>query len=356
MKIISNFDKPTHFDELTELAQQAKEAWLIAPFLSSAEIIALLTSTKIDTVTIITTINSFSDSTKVRNILELEQIRIFCAAQKIKLRICNDSKLHAKIYAFCDGAGAPIGIVISSANATRTGLSVNHELGVLISEAGKQNKIIESFKKHASEISETGFADILKRAEKYKTAHPKQVAQPAFNPFESNDVAVDAGIESLDILDDTDIKPLDDVSIRYFVKPIGNSKFPYADGKIPAPSRLHFSTRHPRSIRIGDILICYAVQNWEKIIGYYRVTSEILKNLTDTRYPHYVESECLSRKFTSNWWIPAISITGLARKFIAADPNGFVTHAGGKNLNALQRGCDHIRLTSEFAKFVIDSM
>ena len=357
MRIVTNFDKQTHFDELATLVAQAKEAWLISPFLSADEITTLLASTKIDTVIIITTINSFSDSMKVRNILELAQIRDFCAAKGINLLICNDNKLHAKVYAFYDDISLPIGVVISSANATHSGLRRNHELGVLLNSANRQNEIVESFKKYANEISTENFDGILSNAEKYKAAHPKQVAQPTFNPFESDDGTADSEQEnSVDMLEKTDIKPIGGADIRYFVKPVGNFDSPYSDGNIPNPSKLHFSKRHPRSIRVGDILICYAVMNWEKIIGVYRVTSEILKDLTDTRYPHYVESECLSRNFTSNWWTPAISITRLADKFAASNPNSAVTHVGGKNLNGLQRGCDHIRITSEFADYIIDTI
>lgn len=356
MKIVSNFDKQKHFYDLTTLAQSAKEAWIISPFLSSVEIVALLSSSEIDKVTIITTVNSFSDSMKVRNILELAKIRDFCAAQGISLHICNDNKLHAKIYAFYDSAGAPIGVIISSANATRTGLRENHELGVLINSGNKQNEIVESFKRLASAISPTAFDDILANAERYKAAHPKQVAQPAFNPFDDVEDTAEKKDESIDTLDKTDVTPIDGADIRYFVKPVGNYDSPYSDGNIPDPLKLHFSKRHPRSIRIGDILICYAVMNWEKIIGVYKVTSEIKKDLTDIRYPHYVESECLSRKFTSDWWTPAISITRLADKFILEKSGSFVTNNGGKNLNGLQRGCDHIWLTDEFAHYIIDTI
>jgi hypothetical protein len=358
LKTVSNFDGKSHFDDIKALAQQAKEAWFIAPFLSSVEIIELLKGSKIDTVTIITTINSFSDSMKVRNILELAQIREFCITQGISLRICNDNKLHAKIYAFYDNTIAPVGMIVSSANATHSGLRTNHELGILINNANRQNEIVESFKKFANEILLTKFSDILAKAEKYKADNPKQVAQPAFNPFDDEDnngVGVQTDGDSIDTLSETNTPPIE-ADIRYFIKPIGSFESPYSDGNTPDPLKLHFPKRNPRSIRIGDILICYAVQNYEKIIGYYRVLSEILVDKTDTRYPYYVKTECLSRAFTSSWWVHRISVTALARKFIADNPSSHVTHAGGKTLGALRYGSGHIRITGECAQFILASL
>ena len=138
--------------------------------------------------------------------------------------------------------------------------------------------------------------------------------------------------------------------IRYFLKPLGYSGTPYTGDGFPLIQNF---AREPKSTSVGDILISYSVSNG-RLVGYYEVLTEPFKDGEATRWEWCVETKCLSENYTTNWGRKDLYLTSVTNQFLRDNPNELLTNNGGATLGALQFGADRIRLTDDFAKFLID--
>ena len=80
---------------------------------------------------------------------------------------------------------------------------------------------------------------------------------------------------------------------------------------------MYFSKKRPNAVRVGDILITYAVGG-RKIMGAYKVKSEPLWDEDgDPRWPWYVESNCLTPCLANRKWADVgYHVTGVANEYV----------------------------------------
>ena len=152
-------------------------------------------------------------------------------------------------------------------------------------------------------------------------------------------------------------------TVNFHIKPIGVSGDPFKEG-IPynKPSEImRFAKRQPKNVKIGDILIVYGVGT-QKLIAIHRVTTlpiaftqaELNSNPGLERWPWYIMGDNLTPNFGGEWWLHNFRLFDLADKYITMYPNRVLTSAGNKGLGALQIGWDRLKITREFAEFLIN--
>lgn len=139
--------------------------------------------------------------------------------------------------------------------------------------------------------------------------------------------------------------------LRYFIKPIGYSDKPFETSRILASDneKMHFAKR-PVSVRVGDILICYAVGT-TKLLGYFEVTSGPYVWDSTSRWSWEVTAKNLCPEYSGSWNNFDNTISSIQQSFHADTP--ITENNKGKTLGALQRGVDKIQLTEAFAHHVI---
>lgn len=66
--------------------------------------------------------------------------------------------------------------------------------------------------------------------------------------------------------------------------------------------------------------------------------------------------ECNSIPFSQEWWEYEIKTNELVKEFKELFADKHVTHNGGDTLGALRWGRDRIKLTEEFASYLIEKI
>jgi hypothetical protein len=118
--------------------------------------------------------------------------------------------------------------------------------------------------------------------------------------------------------------------------------------------QLHFAL-NPKSIKIGDILITYAV-GYKKILSVYRVTSSVFNTgIIGDRWPHYVFGENLTRYYGNEWNKYNIHISDEKQYFINQTKMN-ATPSGKNSYGTLQRGGDKIKITTEFGNYLANKI
>lgn len=335
MKIITNSDLTNHGQVLSSLYAQADEIVFVSPFCypdfsEFAEAVANANS--IRRVSFVTTLKNDEVIDKIDSLLsfryEMERVGL-----QWNLRL--DNKLHGKVYLFKKGGRLFSGIV-TSANLTHNGMTANHEYGCLIENADLLSQLETQVMADAVLCDSSKLDRVNKRACAVRSGWPEKNAK---TPVVEIDDIIYVSI---------------DEQARVFIKPIGDASSPIYKGNYSKKTNLNFSKKRPASVRIGDIIITYAVGG-RKIIGAFKVKSEAHKTSNpQDRWPWYVESENLTPKLSDYKWAEeGISVTGVANKY-ADDFKIPVTYRGGYNLNALNRGCDKIRLSDDYGRFLLN--
>lgn len=195
-----------------------------------------------------------------------------------------DDHLHGKVYIFKKG-GVPYAGIITSANLTHNGMVRNHEWGVRIDEEDVlkdlENHILSDIDYSLNEVQ------LAKIADRVKEVYP----QGGTN-IKPNEVDIDDIVNVYPVVK----------GIRIFIKPVGSSDEKIYDGDHSGESNMYFSKKRPTAVRIGDILIAYAVGG-RRIMGAYKVTSEPLWTGDDyARWPWYVETDILTPNLLKWKW------------------------------------------------------
>lgn len=258
-----------------------------------------------------------------------------CISCSVEPSIQIDNKLHGKIYISCKNNQPQKGI-ITSANFTDRGLNHNHEWGILSDDADSLKTIISDITKvssHALTLKE--IENIVKKIDNY--THASGVPKKPTIKLEISDII------SVMV---TVIKP----GARYFIKPVGDSEdtIPPTHSISSDIEKMHFAKR-PNSVRVGDILICYAVGS-TKLLGYFEVGSDPYVWDSSYRWSWEVKAKNLCPRYSDTWATRNNTISTILASFNDKYP---VTFIGGKTLGALQFGSDKIQLSDEFAQHVI---
>jgi phosphatidylserine/phosphatidylglycerophosphate/cardiolipin synthase-like enzyme len=335
MRILNNIDS-SHFDELKYLIKDADELFIISPFLMESFddfFDRIIVTSGVKRIVLITTLKD-NDPDLFKKANSLHSIVLNSTAHNISYYIHIDNKLHGKIYIASKG-GNPLRGIITSANFTDQGLNHNHEWGVFIDEQAQLKKILEdiiSVSSHA--LSHEELHNIITKIDNFSrnSVMPKT---PKIN------------LEINNLIKKKAFMP----GIRYFIKPVGYTDKPFEISRRLAQDieKMHFAKR-PKSVRIGDILICYAVGT-TKLLGYFEVTSDPYVWDSSSRWPWEVEAKNLCPAYSESWNKLENTISSIQASF---NTKSDITNNGGKTLGALQRGVDKIWLTEEFAHHVIN--
>lgn len=139
---------------------------------------------------------------------------------------------------------------------------------------------------------------------------------------------------------------------RFFIKPFGSNNHKIFEGDYSEKfQKQHFANRKPKAVRVGDILITYAV-GARKIISIFKVMSSPKHtNMPNDRWPWFVEANNLTTNLGKAWAKKSLMVMNIAREYaeIYKLP---VTQRGGYNLNGLMLGNDKIQLTDEFGMYL----
>ena len=148
---------------------------------------------------------------------------------------------------------------------------------------------------------------------------------------------------------------------RYWLKPIGVSESPITEDRIFNNQflDLHFAVS-PNSVRKNDILIAYGI-GAKRILGVFKATTNGIEMTLEEqeeeewtkRWPYYVESENLTPSFGENWMKHNLYASDLVEEFLNNNIEKHITFKGGNTLGALNFKKDKIRLSNEFAEFII---
>jgi hypothetical protein len=343
MKIINNLNS-NHITVFKNLAKEANELVLASPFLFADfdDFFESLDLKNISIITLITTlhpeINALSRKTN-----SLVSFVDALDKTKVKWNVHIDNKLHGKIYIFKAKEKAIAGI-ISSANLTDNGMVRNHEWGVHITNEEILKEIEQDLiscieKKY---LSQENIIELMLKTDEYK----KDISQ------QNKDKIV---VDIRDILSNQ-INISFAEETKFFIKPIGVQDNPVELGRDFSEQKqiLYFSKRRPAAVCPSDILICYGVGS-TKLLSYFKVLSEpnIREDEPNSRWPWYVDGENLSQSFGRKWWNYEYTLSSLQAEFKTKYPDRHITYKGGDTLGALNFGSDKIRLTQEFAEFLI---
>lgn len=303
---------------------------------------------------IITTLkpNSFDQIKKIDTLISLIEFPSI-SNKKIRCQISINNKLHGKVYIFKRN-GEYISAIISSANFTDSGLSWNHEWGVEIFDHNEIEKLEKSILSNIDilNITRANVYEMREVITDFITSQPKS---------EANDIGLDL-IRSLN-LSATVFVGGD--KVNFWLKPIGVSNRPVTEDRLfgEMNTNLHFSKKRPNQVKPNDIIITYGV-GVRKILSVYRVTTYPIRSNEEEieddewleRWPWYVKADNLSPTFGSTWYSQKLFISTLREEFLSNYPQAGITAVGGKTLGGFNFGQDKLRLSLEFAKFIIDKV
>lgn len=263
-----------------------------------------------------------------------------------------NNRLHGKVYIF-KKKDRYLSAIISSANFTNNGLSLNHEWGVEIFD---EQAILELEKSvlNSIEIHNLSFQNILEFKDK----------TDAFLEENPQYKELEIGLELIKLIR-LPKKLLLQPEVNIWLKPIGVTENPVEEGAFfsELTSRLHFSKRKPSSVKPDDIMITYGVGS-TKILSIYKVISypehvkeeEIKEFDWLARWPWFVLGENITPNFGSEWWKFNLYISTLRERYLSINPNDCITAAGGNSFGTFNFGNDKLRLSRGFSKFIIDQV
>jgi HKD family nuclease len=356
-KIINNFSNNlNHSTRLKELFNKSDNVILVSPFLminfsDFLRNVSLSTTKRIHLITTLKpkTLDQIRKVTSLISLINYPEIK----NKIIQCKISINNKLHGKIYIFKKD-GAYISAIISSANFTNNGLISNNEWGVEFSNE-KEISLLETSIINSIEFENLQFDDIYsmqKKINNYLVNHPN-----------SKESEIDLKLTDL-ISSPQWLLELDDTT-EFWLKPLGSTSNPVAEGNLynDENTMLNFSKIKPKGVKLNNILIAYGVGT-TKILAIYRVTSspklvtdlQIQKNDLFKRWPWYVNGHNLTPKYGSSWWTHNLNINTLKNDYLCDRPDAPITAIGGNTLGALQFGKDKLKLTPDFAKFIINKV
>ena len=264
-----------------------------------------------------------------------------------------NNRLHGKVYIF-KKENQLIASVITSANFTNNGLHRNHEWGIEIDD------IKEMLQLEKSILGSIEYSSISLQEIQRMRDHIASIP-----PLPSSAVVPVIALDLTKFI--STAQPIISITrnIKYWLKPTGSSEA-WVDPKESYDREitlLHFSTRPPTGVHVGDILIGYSI-GWGRMLGLFEVLTDP-EHVSDEemeeeewmeRWPWYVQGRNLCPGFGANWWQLNLQLVELKEKYQQNDPSLIVTQAGNISFGALNFGQDKIELTAEFAVFVMNEI
>lgn len=342
MIIIQN-DIDNHLEEVKNLFGRSDEAIILSPFVSSFAVnkVKQWITAGFKKLTFITTLKE-KDPDQLKKVPVL--LELFQQKKELgyNLSLLIDNSLHGKLYIGIKDEHF-IGGIITSANFTENGLKNNHEWGVLFTDEKILADIREKTLRDATiELTEK---DLLKMKHWMDQNHMKPDKVPTID------------VSFIDMLER---KSFSNTNVTYWLKPLGKSPTPVPSNRLfgGGEHRITFTKKKPSGVKEGDVLIAYSVVS-QQLISVFVAGKERGK-LThfdepgDEQWPNYIICRNETPEYGANWPIMKLTLRDLRKDFVKNSSTSITPT--GNSINVLQRGSDHIRLTPEFAEFVIEMM
>lgn len=333
-----------HLDELRALLSASSAAVIASPFISEEAVdgIKKCFSGGFKELTLVTTMKQegYDQVKKVPVLLKLYSV---LKALLIKLTIKIDDDLHGKVYIGIKD-DKYLGAIVTSANFTGNGLWKHHEWGVYFNEQEKIQMMCEQLLK---ETTQTIDENDLTLMQKWMREHQVKVEK---NPKMK--------INLMNLLPPAIIRR--GKKIIYWLKPLGTTD-------CPVPETMKFGeeqhditfAKGVSNVKEDDVIIAYAVKT-RKIISIFTATEvkgviKVFKNKRDEKWPYYVKCDNHTRTFGANWSSENLTLDYLKHSFLRKNQEGEV-RPGARDFNPMRRGLDRLKLTEEFAVYVINKV
>ncbi|WP_182629457.1 restriction endonuclease PLD domain-containing protein [Clostridium chromiireducens] len=338
--ILGNDKSKNHFKEILKLSKESDELILVSPFFTKDIGFFLENMETIQKLTIYTVFEGYNDAlNKADSVHELYR---YCESNNIKLSVKFNDDLHGKVYLFYKN-DKERGAIVTSANFTSKGLINNYEWGISINDNDKQKLL-------RSEIEEMTVYELNKH--QIEAIHKSAIDFKKNNPIPKENV--------FKINKYINVKPSKNGNIKmgYYLKPIGVTGNPFKKGDtLKENDEIGFGDS-ANKLNKGDILFCHSVGTGF-LVGYYKISSdssEFKEINKDDRWPWKVSVECYSIPFSKEWWVYEMKTNDLVSEFKKLYPDKHITYNGGDTLGALKWGRDRIRLTEQFAIYLIEEI
>lgn len=340
MRVVNN-NTNSHLDEVRDLMANSNMALIASPFISLTAIDKIknwLTSGFLE-LTLITTLKE-KDPDQLRKVPVLIELFWLKKSRGFRITVKIDNQLHGKVYIGMRDENYT-GAIVTSANFTDNGLENNHEWGIFFNDQKEISNMHQQIVKDASlELTEKA----LMKMKQWIDDNPKEdVKSPSID------------VSFIDMIE----KPIvNKASLTYWLKPLGKSPDTVPPTRLfgEGEHQITFTTKNPRGIAEGDILLVYSVVS-QQMISVFEATDKrgVLNefdNPGDERWPNYIWCKNLSPEYGANWPVKGLTFRKLREEFLKRYPTKSVLPSGNK-LNGMQWGADHIKCTPEFAKYVL---
>jgi HKD family nuclease len=356
IELIDNLGQVNHSVKIKDYITTSDMVILASPFLMEDmnDFFAEVDLSNQQGIHLITTLKpkSFDQIKKVSSFSSLFEIPEVQTGQ-VELKISINNKLHGKIYIFKKNT-VSFKAIVTSANFTTNGLNHAHEWGVEFSDINVINSL-EAQIISTIQIPEITAEEVIRLR---KAADEFLIQQPA---TEQRDIDLDLRRILIPIVPSEQIEE----PFNFWLKPIGVTDDPVSPERQfnQDIDRLNFSKRRPTGVKPNDVLITYGVGT-SKILSVYRATSFAVHVTPEDlaaaprmeRWPWYVVGQNLTPRYGAVWSRHDLALNNLKSEFLASNPNGTITAVGGKTLGTIQRGADRVKLSREFASFIIDKV
>lgn len=340
MRVVNN-SRGNHIEEVKELVANSNKALIASPFISLTVIDKMknwLTS-GFQGLTLITTLKE-KDPDQLRKVPVLLELFRLKKTRGFHLTVKIDNQLHGKVYIGKRDSNYT-GAIVTSANFTDNGLENNHEWGIFFNDQKEISNMHQQIVKDASlELTEKA----LMKMKQWIDDNPKEdVKSPSID------------VSFIDMIE----KPIvNKASLTYWLKPLGKSPDPVPPTRLfgEGEHQITFTTKNPRGIAEGDILLVYSVVS-QQMISVFEATDKRgvlteFDNPGDERWPNYIWCKNLSPEYGANWPVKGLTFRKLREEFLKRYPTKSVLPSGNK-LNGMQWGADHIKCIPEFAEYVL---
>lgn len=346
----------THLGLLRQLMQLSDECLLVSPFLFE-DFAPLVDGLALENlrVELISTCAPRGDDQLVKPHALRNFGRVFQTASGSWPTIGIDHALHSKVYVFWK-AGRPFFGLVTSANLTRSGLTLNHETGILLTDEPRLSELAATTRENLDYVS-------LSEYQLDKLCSAAEIIGREAQRAQDREI----GLTRLLSLYATPSAGNRDILLRehshYYIKVSGVS-----DRPILPKDRRPFDEPHcqlsfaksPSNITLGDCLLEVAVGG-KCFLSYYTCASAVFER-TDAekrqdpdnrRWPYYVYANNLSLHYGEAWFEEPIFYDHVVSDFKATNPDISVTTAGKDDfVGAMQMGHSYISVTKEFGEFV----
>jgi HKD family nuclease len=360
INLINNLSE-NHQNKVVELSCNAKEIIFVSPFIfdNFAILFEQLNLELLQNIQLITTLQpKGDDQLKKPNALFsfIENSKRIAPSADCRIHINN--RLHGKIYIFHYESKVSQAL-ITSANLTKSGLSNNHEWGVLIDE----QELISKLQKEVIETIE--YADV---PHELIVGKMRLYADQAMRNFPKASESPDINAHLIRLLKDYAVAKNESRSLSLkdargiFLKPIGETERPVLienEERFGELSKLHFPNPKPKQVKPKDILISFGTGSRSVLCIHTALTGveEIPKDLqaideNAKRWPWFVNAYNHTPHFADIWWKYDITIDQLSKEYLEQNPDAAISNAGGKTFGSFNYGAGHLAISQGFADFV----